>query len=734
MAKINILPSKVYNRIAAGEVVDRPYSVVKELVENAIDAGATEIEISIEKGGKQLIRVVDNGCGIERDDLQSAYLPHATSKIAKAEDLENIMTLGFRGEAVASIAAVSKMSITSMVEGGKCYCLRSNGGEMGFIEETPGEKGTVVEVESLFFNAPVRLNFLKSDKAEEADITTFVSRFILNRHDIAFTYYANGKKILQSFGGGMEEALVCVYGAATRSQCIEINAEKHGIRIRGYIGNQNFSKPNKSYQSVFLNGRYILNSTVSAAISGAYNAYLMKRQYPFYVLHITVPTGIVDVNVHPNKADVRFADNGIIYGCIYSVLSSVLDGKSNALEYIVPEKDLETTKPQATVNDYASRFDDLGGVAQTQNTVKEPAKKTLSESILEQAKEEPAKIEKTSSSDSVFGFETLTYEQAKKEIDECDPFGKKQRKKPFAPTSMTPIPHENGFIPIELIPEFDKNGKNVVCKSEEEFSNPKKCSLKKTEGEPKKLLDLFPGAVYKAPVMLRFDDPDGQSANDVALDAYDHFEENKRYLESLDTKAKQDKIDVSSCVYVGKLFNTYLLYQRDDEMLVIDQHAAHERLLFDKLKARMQSRERIYQPLLVTYDLKLNAFEATFIRERIEDIRAMGFEIDESGDNEFKVRAVPVDIPKIDVGSFFNQILGEVNGYRAIKLEELLKDKLAQAACKAAIKGGMDISRAEIDELFRQMDGDMGLKCPHGRPVVVKITKTQLEKMFKRIV
>ena len=734
MAKINILPSKVYNRIAAGEVVDRPYSVVKELVENAIDAGATEIVISIEKGGKQLIRVEDNGCGIERDDLQSAYLPHATSKISKAEDLDNIMTLGFRGEAIASIAAVSKMSITSMVDGGKCYKLRSNGGEMGYIEESSGEKGTVVEVESLFFNAPVRLNFLKSDKAEEADITTFVSRFILNRHDIAFTYYANGKKVLQSFGGGMEEALVCVYGANTRSQCIEINAEKHGIRIYGYIGNQNFSKPNKSYQSVFLNGRYVLNATISAAISGAYNAYLMKRQYPFCVLHITVPTEIVDVNVHPNKADVRFADNGIIYGNIYSVLSAVLDGKSTALEYIVPDSKTETVKDEPAKNDYANRFDDLGGLAM-QETSQEPPRKTLSEGILQQAKEETEKVEKTSSSDSVFGFETLSYEEAKKEIEDCTPFNNnKLHKKPFTPTSMTPIPHENGFIPIELIPKFDENTKGFVHKKESEFSNPKKCSLKKTQGAPQKLLDLFPGAVYTEPVMLRFDDPDGESENDKALDKIDHFEENKRYLESLEAKAKQDKIDVDSCVYVGKLFNTYLLYQRGEDMLVIDQHAAHERLLFDKLKARMNERKRIYQPLLIPYELKLNAFEATFIRERLEDIRAMGFEIDESGDTSFKVRAVPVDIPKIDVGAFFNQILGEVHGYRAIKLEDILKDKLASAACKAAIKGGMDISRAEIDELFRQMDGDMGLKCPHGRPVVVKISKTQIEKMFKRIV
>ena len=201
MSKINILPAKVYNRIAAGEVVDRPYSVVKELVENAIDAGATEIEIYVEKGGKQSIRVIDNGCGIERDDLQSAFLPHATSKISKAEDLENILTLGFRGEAIASIASVSKMTITSKTEEGGCYRLSSNGGGLGEILEVAGEKGTEVLVEMLFFNTPVRLGFLKTDKGEETDITNFVSRFILNRPEIAFTYYVNGKKILQSFGG-----------------------------------------------------------------------------------------------------------------------------------------------------------------------------------------------------------------------------------------------------------------------------------------------------------------------------------------------------------------------------------------------------------------------------------------------------------------------------------------------------------------------------------------------------
>ena len=312
MAKINILPSKVYNRIAAGEVIERPCSVVKELVENAIDAGATEIEIYIENGGKDLIKVIDNGCGIEYEDMQSVFMPHATSKIAKAEDLDSVLTLGFRGEAVASIASVSKMTITSKVEGGKCYRLTSNEGELGRIEETIGAVGTEVCVETLFCNAPVRLKFLKTDKGEEAEITNYVSRFILNRSDISFTYYANGKKVLQSFGGGLEEALISVYGAATLRECIQIDAEKHGVRVHGYIGNQNFYKGNKSYQSVFLNGRYIINGTIASAVSNAYGSYMMKRQYPFYVLHIEVPREVVDVNVHPNKADVRFADNQIV--------------------------------------------------------------------------------------------------------------------------------------------------------------------------------------------------------------------------------------------------------------------------------------------------------------------------------------------------------------------------------------------------------------------------------------
>jgi len=695
MAKINILPSKVYNRIAAGEVVDRPCSVVKELVENAIDAGATEIEIYVEKGGTDLIRVVDNGCGIEREDLHSAFLPHATSKIAKAEDLENIMTLGFRGEAVASIAAVSKMTITSKTENGKCYSLTCDGGEVGNITEASGEKGTDVSVEMLFYHTPVRLGFLKSEKAEETEITNFVSRFILNRSDIAFTYYVNGKKTLQSFGGGDEEAMVCVYGASTLSNCYCIDATRHGVRVRGYIGNQNFFKPNKSYQSIFLNGRYIVNATISAALSNAYSSYLMKRQYPFCVLHIEMPTEIVDVNVHPNKSDVRFADNQIVYGCIYSIISAVLDGQTKAMEYVV-------SAPQAVAD--------------------EP----------KEARSTPASTPKKA--DMGKGFASLTYEEAKREIEESAPAftaRKKGMELPFEESKeedifkdeINPVTgRSKGFVPADQIGPYDP-GPDL---------GPITPSYPREGTGAEELLRHFPGLHYE-PIVFKFKDSGYEKALEERGEE-DSFEANKRYLEELERKKKQNRIDVSSCTYVGKLFNTYLIYELQDASYIIDQHAAHERLIYNHLREQMDARAIIRQPMLIPFELKLNAFEGEFIRERLEDIREMGFEIQETSDNTFEITEVPVDLQGINLDVFFNDILSDISGYRSIKLVDLLKDKLASAACKAAVKGGMDLTKAEIDALFALMDGDMGLKCPHGRPVVVKMPRTELEKMFKRIV
>ena len=691
MAKINILPAKVYNRIAAGEVVERPYSVIKELVENSIDAGATEIEIYVEKGGKESIRVIDNGCGIAREDLQSAFLPHATSKIATAEDLDTVLTLGFRGEAIASIASVSHMSITSRVKDGKCYQLVCSEGVLGQIEEVPGPYGTEVCVENLFFNAPVRLKFLKTDKGEETEITNLISRMILNRPDIAFSYYANGKKIFQSFGGGLDEALVCVYNAATLRECFHIDAERHGIRVRGYIGNHNFFKANKSYQSVFLNGRYIVNGTIASAISNAYSNYLMKRQYPFYVLHIDVPREIVDVNVHPNKTDVRFVDNQIIYGCINRIISTILDGHTKALEYIV--------------QDDASLQTEQESIA-TQQEIILPKKEPVIE-------EKPA---------NTFGFSTLTYEEARKEIEKCAPnfsYSKDGAELPFSEIAK----NNKGYTSFDDVPIYIPDDPNAP-----DDPGPSKRKTPHPYGA-EKLHKLFPNVYFKRN-KLEVDDKEEQED----LSQVDYFADNKRYLEEMERRNKQDYIDVYSCRYVGKLFNTYIMYERNDEVFIIDQHAAHERLIFNKLKDHMENRKIRQQPMLIPFEMKINAFEGDFIRERMEDITEMGFEIRDVGNNLFQITAIPMDLKEIDLASFMHGILGYINEYRKIKLVDIIKDKLASAACKAAVKGGMDLTQDEIESLFELMDGDMGLKCPHGRPVVVKMSKKELEKKFKRIV
>lgn len=722
MAKINILPASVYNRIAAGEVIERPYSVVKELVENALDAGATEISIYVENGGKQLVRVVDNGCGIDRSDLQSAFLPHATSKIAKAEDLDSILTLGFRGEAVASIASVSTMTITSKTSGNKCYCLTSNCGRLGEITEAAdGGDGTDVRVEGLFQNTPVRLKFLKSDKAEETDVTTYVSRFILSRPDVAFTYYANDKKILQSFGGGMEEAFVGVYGATTLSRCYKIDAVKHGIRLRGYIGDQNFFKPNKSYQSTFINGRYVLNATLATAVSTAYNGYAMKRQYPFYVLYLQMPTEIVDVNVHPNKTDVRFPDNNMMFGIVHSIIKDVIDGNAKALEYVVQSA-------QPVVNPVP---------APIQEKIAEQ-EKMLSQSILEQAEQEK-QLEKSQSKNisSVFDFSNLTYEDAQRELKECAPYftAQKQADKTSSKTDKNQLAlgdngYPKGFTPKEELGPYTGKLRRLSTFEEKLPPIPK-------EKNPEKLLKKFPGLQFER-LYIEFNDPEHEQQKKQAktdnTQEKDYFEENKRYLAEMENKTQQNKIDVSFCKYAGKLFNTYLLYEVGDEVYIIDQHAAHERLIFNRLKERMQNRDVPTQAMLLPFEMQVNAFEAEFMRQHLQNIQAMGFDIKEDAENLFRVYAIPVDLQDIDLQRFFNEILAEIHNFKAIKLEEILKDKLASAACKAAVKGGNDLSPMEIDALFALMDGDMGLKCPHGRPVVVKMTKTQLEKMFKRIV
>ena len=638
MAKINILESNVYNRIAAGEVVDRPYSVVKEFVENSIDAGAKNITVSIERGGKDLICVSDDGAGIGKEDLRSAFLPHATSKIARAEDLDFIRTLGFRGEALASIASVANVRLRSRAAGAdEAYELVCSGGKMGEITPCALGAGTEICAENLFFNTPVRAKFLKSDKGEEGDISNFVSRLVLGNPTVAFRYYIDGKLALQSFGGGEDEALAAVYGGNTVQECYKLDAEKHGIRIRGFLGKPSFTKANRTYQSVFVNGRYVVNNTIGSAISNAYASYLMKRQYPFYVLYIDIPPEAVDVNVHPNKSDVRFENNQVVYGCIYSVISSVLDGNASALEFVVGAKD---------------------------------------------APAEPEAAPRTASLENI----------------------------------AVPKREETAVDASAAMPEGGSGYMKETPRRQDAFFVPPRAS------------EMKGGAVFEF--------HDSASAADVEKERERQavFEENKRYLEALENKTRQQKLIFENAVYRGCLFNTYLIYEEGDNAYIIDQHAAHERLIFDRLCAEAEKRKVVQQPLLVPYVLNVNREEFAFLAENAENIRRIGFEMEEFGQGSFKISAVPLDLQDIDLGSFFEELLSEVGSLRGIRLTEVLRDRIAMTACKHAVKGGMLLTDSEKEKLFEMLHGDMGLKCPHGRPIAVKMTKYEIEKMFKRIV
>lgn len=696
MAKINILDSGVYNRIAAGEVVDRPYSVVKEFVENSLDAGAKNITVTIERGGKDLICVSDDGSGIEKDDLRAAFMPHATSKIAKAEDLDNIHTLGFRGEALASIASVSNVTVRSRAAGAaEAYELTCSGGKLGEIHPCALGGGTEMTAESLFFNTPVRAKFLKTDKGEESEITNFVSRFILGNPQVAFRYFADGKLVLQSYGGGLEEAVAAVYGGAVIGECYKIDATKHGVRIRGYLGKPSFTKANRTYQNTFVNGRYVVNNTIGSAVMNAYGSYLMKRQYPFYILFIDVPSEVVDVNVHPNKADVRFENNQIIYGSIYSVVSAVLDGNASALEFVVdgPRSSSQSFEPAAPVQKAPS----AEGI-KSAPTHAESAPR--SGSAAQRGSDFTALYTTDKKSESAaehsFYSELIKNHQNESTLSDIDP--KKQG---------------------DFSTEYD------LAHLRKDFGHP--------SGQEKIVFHDSGNRENLEAENGKESEVSAQAENKENADV-DVFAENKRYLEALQQKAKQQKFIFENAVFRGCLFNTYLLYEEGDNVYMIDQHAAHERLIFDRLKEEMQERKVVRQPMLVPYVLNLNRDEFDFLSENVKTLEEIGFEIEEFGSNCFKVSAVPLDLQDIDIGGFFTEVLKEVGTLRGIRLTEILRDKLAMTACKHAVKGGMSLSDSEKDKLFEMLHGDMGLKCPHGRPVAVKLTKTEIEKMFKRIV
>ncbi len=651
MGKIQVLSEELCSRIAAGEVIERPFSVVKELVENSIDAGAKEIEISIKRGGKDSIKVSDNGCGIAQDDMRAAFFPHATSKIKVLDDITHIRTLGFRGEALATIASVALVELESAVEGEQGNKVECDGDFIGKVVPFSCNKGTTITVNNLFFNTPVRFKFLKTDKKEEADITTYVIRYILGFPYIAFKYYVDGELKLQSYGGGLDEAITQVYGAKILPNCFKIDAERNDIKVSGYISNQQFFKSNKTYQTTFLNGRYVNNNVISSSINNAYLPYMMKKNFPFYVLSIQLDSELVDVNAHPSKTDVRFADSSLIYGTIYKIISSILEGSVKAADFVVADDATSFTKTQVQPSVCAAEYVATENVHDTDfSGIKD--------------------IEKYSQQPTV-----------------------KKVPSPFDGFDMTPYAD---YDPPVFDDEYKQEVKQTISPQVQQAIN-------------------F-GTNY-----------------DLSTDKFVLVEPSLEVIEDRKMRqARQEELQFRQFKYRGTLFNTYLMYEIRDEVYLIDQHAAHERILYDTLLEKVKNRQVNTQNMLVPYIFTVTPEERKFIDDNVNSLWHIGFALDPFGTSSFKLTDIPVDLYNLDPKGFIDDLLSNVSEYKKITVTDLIKEKMAQTACKHAIKAGDKLTETEREKLLEMLKGNMGLKCPHGRPICVKLTKTELEKMFKR--
>lgn len=605
--KIKLLDASVANKIAAGEVVERPASIVKELVENSIDAGASNITVEIKDGGISFIRITDNGIGMEEEDVKCAFLRHATSKISVAEDLNDIVTLGFRGEALPSISAVSRVSLSTRTK---------NSNEGTQIELTGGvierffpcgcAEGTTIIVEDLFFNTPARRKFLKRPSQEASYVFEAVNRLALSNPEISLRYVQDGKTLLRTPGdNNLLSAIRAVFGADVSKNMIAVNETKNGITLKGFIGKAEIQRNNRSRQILFVNGRSVKNDLVSSAILQGYQGRLNIGKFPFFVLEMNVLGNLVDVNVHPTKQEVRFAESLPVYDTVASIISKVLRDNQE-----IP-----------------SLFD--------KKEEKEEIKIVEVETVL------PKQVEYTPA-------------QAVKQTE---------------------------FFEKVKIPEIFNDAPLQV----QDTPNP-----------------VF---IKEAPAEIKEKEPE--------------------------TKQEEILLDFSSEYKItGVLFDTYIVIEQNDDCFIIDQHAAHERLLFERLNASMQENGKS-QILLFPQLVKLSPKEFACVVDLMPQLNKMGFVIDDMGFNTLAIKEVPEILSNINAERFLSSLEENVKNVRT---SELKRNKLMQMACKSAVKGGDKLTESDITLLLKLIKEEgVPLTCPHGRPILIRLTKHELEVRFKRI-
>lgn len=679
MGKINLLPTNISDKIAAGEVVERPASVVKELVENAIDAGGTIIDIEIKKGGITYIRVTDNGYGMSREDAKIAFFRHATSKIKTEADLEAIYTLGFRGEALSSIGAVSQTElITKREEDEVGTLVRISGGVIEECTDVGVPNGTTMAVNNLFYNTPARMNFLKKDMTEGAAVTDIVERFILSHPEISFRYTVDGKeKYFTAGDNDLIGAIYAVYGKSYAKSVILVDEETPFGRVHGAIGKGDAARPNKNYQSFFVNKRYIKSLRMSATLGNAYKNQIMLGKFPMAVLNIEIDPKFTDINVHPTKLEVKFSKEDEVMGAIYHVAKNALYAIPN-----VPKIEHTPTVKSEFARDNVTTKSQLEMGAE---------KEILSFKAEKTQAREDRPVEKV-----VPQVENRPFEPIKKE-----------EKKEF--TSYALDSSKEYFVKKQAESASVTLGKtagNVQMAAEDTASNEKIEKL------------ATPVVMYTEPVIeeiIKEPEP-----------VYEDPEQNPKNPWGF----SQDNVRV-----IGQVFETYILAQSGDTMIICDQHAAHERLKYEELKKELRKKQVTSQMLLIPVTVELSAMEYVTFTENQENFAEMGFEIDDFGGNTLIIRATPEALSEDELKSLVLELIDRLSNKNPDIITEKMERALYTIACKAAVKANHVYSLKELETLlFAVLDLENINTCPHGRPIIITMSKKELEKEFKRIV
>ncbi|MEI3205959.1 MAG: DNA mismatch repair endonuclease MutL [Lachnospiraceae bacterium] len=714
MKTISVLDKNTIDKIAAGEVIERPSSIVKELVENAIDAGSNAVTVEIKDGGTTLVRITDNGEGIAPSEVKKAFMRHATSKITKAEDLFGITSLGFRGEALSSIAAVCQVELITKTAGeltGVRYVIEGGEEKTPEPEEIGAPEGTTFKVRNVFYNTPVRRKFLKSPQTEAGYINDLMERLALSHPEVSFKFINNNQNRLHTSGNSnLKDIIYGIYGREITANLVEVHGEAPFGTLTGYIGKPIISRGNRNYENYFINGRYIRSSIISKAIEDAYKNFMMQHKYPFTVLHFQLDGDLLDVNVHPTKMELRFSDQEGMYRLVYETVRNALVGRE-----MIPDVHVGKEAPAPKEPPKKESFP-------------EPFEVKRREAMMQEKRAEAKKTAATIYATP--GTNATRTEAAASIVRERPNYSSSREEGGFA-KSLYEVP-ENLLKPTERkvdeqaeMEKWTSEGKNPALKlqarpaTNDTTAAPSAAMETPTSAKPAEA-ELPPESPIP-PAVPSESEPATSVQSPKQMDLFEEKLLSKEHI-------KEHRI-------IGQLFETYWLVEFHEKLYIIDQHAAHEKVLFERtmksLKDKEYTAQQISPPLIVSLSIK----EQELLNKYMKNFETIGFEIEPFGGDEFSIRAVPGNLFGLAERDVFLEMLDSLDKDTGRVSEDLINEKIASMSCKAAVKGNHRLSEKEAEALIDELlTLDNPYNCPHGRPTIIAMSKYELEKKFKRIV